>query len=304
MLIDRGTHFVSKVQRAQSAGAAGVIIGTSREPRSATAGGMGNTSIGALSVTQSDGNAIKNALKQMPVTATLLQENGPRHDGTIDNLIVAHEWGHHIHHRLVQCSGRQCAGQSEADFLSLMTAVRQGDDLDGTFAASVYAPVARLDPGYFGIRRAPYSVDMSRNGFTFKHISNGQPLPETFPRQGTSPENAEVHNTGEVWASMLFEGYVGLLKRSQGDKPPYSFAEARRRMADYLVAGMKLAPVEPTFNEQRDAILAAAAARDFDDKMLLANGLPNAVRVLAPLHRHVTHVTTSAWSKASKSVPH
>lgn len=275
-LIDRGScTFVSKVQRAETAGALGVIIANHQGNQGPPPlGGNGNTGIGAVSVSLSDGNAIKQALNMGEVSATLKQFNGPRRDGTIDNLIVAHEWGHYIHHRLVKCSSRQCSGQSEGwgDFFSLMTSVRQGDDLEGSFAAAIYAPVARQDPGYFGIRRAPYSIDMGKNGFTFKHISAGVPLPNTFPQQGTSNNNAEVHNTGEIWTSMLFEGYVGLLQRSQQPNAPYTFSEARRRMADYIVAGMKLAPADPTFTEQRDAILANAAARDFEDMMILANG--------------------------------
>jgi large repetitive protein len=275
-LIRRGTcSFISKVQRASAAGAAGVIIANNNANEGPPAlGGNGQADIGALSVTKSVGQLIENALLASEVSGTIQQLVGPRHDGTIDNLIIAHEWGHYLHHRLVRCSSRQCGGQSEGfgDFLSLMTMVREEDDLDGTFSAAVYAPVARADAGYFGIRRAPYSVDFARNGFTFRHIQRGMDLPTSFPRQPTSNDNAEVHNSGEIWASMLFEGFVGLLKRSKEPGAPYNFDQARRRMADYLVAGLKLTPKDPTFTEQRDAILAAAAASDFDDMLILAKG--------------------------------
>ena len=276
-LIDRGTcTFVSKVQRAEAAGALAVLIANNQpnQPPPQLGGDGNQPNIGALSITQEDGDTIKKELQNGPVTATLKAETGIRADGTIDNLIIAHEWGHYIHNRLVTCSSRQCGGQGEGwgDFLSLITAVREGDNLNGTFADAVYAGIARPDSGYYGIRRAPYSVDLSKNGFTFKHITSGQPLPNNFPQQQTSPNNAEVHNTGEIWASMLFEGYVGLLERSLGPNPPYSFSEARRRMTDYVVAGMKLAPTDPTFTEQRDALLAAATAVDFDDMFTIATG--------------------------------
>ena len=58
---------------------------------------------------------------------------------------------------------------------------------------------------------------------------------------------------------MLWEGYVALQK-ARG--PRESFDEVRRRMADYVVAGLKMAPTDATFTEQRDAILGAAAAAD------------------------------------------
>ena len=63
---------------------------------------------------------------------------------------------------------------------------------------------------------------------------------------------------GEIWASMLFEAYVNLLQVGKAAGRP--FEETKRRMADYIVAGMKAAPVEPTFVEQRDAILMSARA--------------------------------------------
>jgi hypothetical protein len=45
---------------------------------------------------------------------------------------------------------------------------------------------------------------------------------------------------------------------------------ARRRMSDYVVAGLMLTPPEASFTEARDAILAAASALDSDDMLLMA----------------------------------
>lgn len=191
-------------------------------------------------------------------------------DGTIDNSVVAHEWGHYLHLRLVTCGSLMCSGESEgwADMNALMMALRPGDDLQGSYAVAQYATASFADPGYFGIRRYPYSVDVTKNALSFRHISAGEPLPNTpgLP----SLDNFEPHNAGEVWATMLFEGYVAMLEKSTGTNPPYTFDEARRRMGDYLVAGMKLAPADPTITEQRDAILAAASAADQADFLLLA----------------------------------
>ena len=190
-------------------------------------------------------------------------------DSTIDNSIVAHEWGHFIHHRLVNCGSEQCSGQSEGwgDFIALMLAVDDIDDVAaGTFAASIYSTPIFGDAGYFGIRRFPYSRDMTKNGLTFKHVMNGESLP-AGPNQDAGFENWESHNAGEVWAQMLFQAYTELLL-SGG----HSFTEGKRRMADYIVAGMKMAPTNPTFTEQRDGVLAAASAADAGDFILLAQG--------------------------------
>src|SRR4029079_13417551 len=79
--------------------------------------------------------------------------------------------------------------------------------------------------------------------------------------------NWEVHNIGEVWATMLFQAY-NELQLNGG----HTFAQSKRRMTDYLVGGMKLAPTNPTFTQQRDGILAAARAAALNDAVILDTG--------------------------------
>src|SRR5262249_29036390 len=66
---------------------------------------------------------------------------------------------------------------------------------------------------------------------------------------------SEEHNAGEIWASMLWEGYVALQQQ-----PRAVFEQVRHRMQQYVVAGLLMAPPDATPTEQRDAILLAAAA--------------------------------------------
>src|SRR5262249_55241614 len=117
---------------------------------------------------------------------------------------------------------------------------------------------------YFGVRRYPYSTDMTKNPLTFKHIANKVPLPVgppvSFGRDGT--DNAEAHATGEVWASMLWECYAGLLRETLGPSPRLTFLEAQDRMKKYLIAALSMTPIAPTFTEARDALLAVAQASD------------------------------------------
>ena len=63
-----------------------------------------------------------------------------------------------------------------------------------------------------------------------------------------------------------------LLNASRGPNPRLSHDEVKRRLADYVVAGMQAAPSEPTFTEQRDAVLAAAMANDPLDYTAMAAG--------------------------------
>lgn len=280
-VIDRGScTFERKAVNAQNAGAVGMILVDNQN--NAAPPGLGddaniNTplSIGVVSVTQTDGAALKQAIQAGNVTGTITRTGSAavQRDGTIDNLIVNHEWGHYIHLRLVPCGSNMCSAESEGwgDFFALHTSVREGDNLDGTYAIGTYATASLGDSGYFGIRRVPYSADMTKNALTFKHIADSEALPNSHPVQDVPAPNSEAHNAGEIWATMMWQVLADMLKRSQGPAAPYTFEEARRRVANYVVKGMKLAPPDPTFLEQRDAILAAAAAADFEDLKVIAN---------------------------------
>ena len=266
VLIDRGDcTFETKVNGATSKGAIAVVIADNVEgnspPGLGNDGEMEDPSIPTQAVTKADGALIKAELEQGTVTATMVGDADAERDGTIDNQIVAHEWGHYIHHRLVECGSSQCGAMSEGwgDFLALHQALREGDDLDGTYASQTYAGFDQA--GYFGIRRVPYSVNTEKDPLTFKHIGTDNSLPQV-DAINVSGSNAQVHNAGEVWATMMWEVYISLHKAHAGDK---SFDEIRRSLSDYVVAGMIMTPPAPTYTEQRDAILLAISQVDEDD---------------------------------------
>jgi hypothetical protein len=263
-----------------AAKAAGIIIiaPTAGHAPQGYAGDASATAAGVpiVGLSFEDGQLLKANLAANAVSATLHQSATPAIDGTIDNTIIAHEWGHYWHHRLVNCGGTSCSGMSEGwgDFNAIMLVVKDGDALDGTaFPMAQYATGTSLSSGYYGIRRAPYSADMTKNPFTFTYIRQSSVLPTTAPLAPTGGTNAEVHNVGEVWAETLFNAYVNLLKAGKAATPARGFDESKRRMADYIVAGMQATPVNPTFVEQRDAILAAVWATGHkDDFTALAQG--------------------------------
>ncbi len=222
-----------------------------------------------------------------PVMGQMLRDALRDRDGTIDNQIVAHEWGHYLSNRLIgNASGlgnNQGRGMGEgwSDFVALMLLVREEDAAtpsnatwNGIYPIGTYAVGGGVDGGtnsafYFGLRRAPYSTDFTKNPFTFKHIEHGVALPATAPLKLNGLSNAQVHNTGEIWANMLWECYAALLRDTQGATPRLTFVEAQTRMREYLVASLKLTPVNPTLIEARDAVLAVAAANDPADYVAL-----------------------------------
>lgn len=275
-LIDRGScSFVVKVKNAQNAGAAGVVVANNVAGSTITMGGTDATiTIPSVMVTQADGVRIKGAPStvSMHLRRALAQDL----DGTIDAGIVAHEFFHYVSNRLVGnargLSNNQGQGMGEgwSDFAAMLMSVRHtdltapnNDHWQGAYSVGGYL----LNNNYFGIRRAPYSTDFAKNPLTFKHIQNGVALPNTAPlafgQDGSN--NAEVHNTGEIWTNVLWEAYAGLLNDGR-----YSFHQARVKMQNYVIAGLKMTPNAPTILEARDAILAVADAADDQDFTVFA----------------------------------
>lgn len=296
-LVNRGTcDFVVKVKNAQDAGAAGVLVRNVLDTQVFfdMIGADPAIVIPALLIGKADGDAIAARLATAAVSVTLRRSAGLMRDGSADTVLIAHEWAHFMSNRLVQDAsglwafrdasgfdvGQAAAmGEGWSDFVALLLAVREEDAQVAANAgwAGIYAPFGFVSSGldtsglpnqgyYYGLRRTPYSTDMTRAPLTFRHVVNGAPLPPVSPPLAANgAPNAEVHNAGEVWAGALWECYAALLRDTQGPAPRLTFAEANLRMRHYLVASLKLLPRFPTFLEGRDALLAAARADDLAD---------------------------------------
>jgi len=258
------------VNSAKAAGAIGVVLVDPALDDPRAFAGSAAANIPSVAMGKTDGAALEAALAAGPVTLELTSSvQGPERDGDLDNTVIAHEWGHYLHHRLENCGGagsQQCAGMSEgwADFNALMMMARDGDNRDGTYAQGSYADASGTpDAAYFSVRRFPYSRDRTKNALSFRHIADENPLPTTTRGRLNGGANSEVHNAGEVWALMMFEAFNTLVDE-------HGVPVGRRRITDYSVAGLLLTPPEATFVEARDAILAAASALDTDDLILIA----------------------------------
>ncbi len=208
---------------------------------------------------------------------------GPDRDVAFDTTVVAHEWGHFLTSRLVGDSlgllntAARGLGEGWSDFLALWLSARAddvqrpgNDAWQGTFAVGGWVRTGldvtggELPAHYFGFRRYPYSTDRAKNPLTYKHVGLNVPLPDVTlaPRaSGGGPNNAQIHNAGEVWASALWDAQVALFQ-----KPGATVDGARAEFGRHLVAALKATPVTPTFIEGRDALLAVVfAASPTDD---------------------------------------
>lgn len=272
VLADRGNcTYKTKALNVQTAGGLGVVIANHMDSTSPPSMGDDATitteiTIPLFSITKAEGETVKAELGAGPVSARLQRDIKPDLEGALDASLIAHEFGHYLHHRLSDCSTRMCSALSEgwADFTALLSVVRPEDDLTGAFPITVYASQSLSnDPAYFGIRRAPYSIDPAINALSFRHMADDADEPTTHPWRSKG-NNAEVHNAGEVWAAALWEGYVALQQAGT------SFDETRAKMARYVVAGLLLAPVDASPTETRDAILAAVLTASPADHGILA----------------------------------
>ena len=231
-------------------------------------GGLGGD---AIQADAQDGSGVNNANftpspDGVPGRIQMFVFNGPDpdRDGDFDAEIIIHEYVHGLTTRLVGAgtgiSTLQAAGMGEgwSDFYALAFLSEPGDDLDGTYPVGGYA--ARLFAGlnenhYFGIRRYPYSVDLTKAPLTFKDIDPAQvsshPGVPINPIHGFQPAFANgVHSQGEVWCGVLWDARVNLIRK-------HGFATGNELILRLVTDGLKLSPPNPNFLQARDAILIA-----------------------------------------------
>ncbi|MCC2547251.1 T9SS-dependent M36 family metallopeptidase [Hymenobacter sp. BT175] len=254
-LIERGKcTFALKVKLAQDAGATMAIIMDSLV--TATPNGMTGSapdSIGiripSLFITKALGDQLK-AILTAGGTVTASADGAPGRDGDFDNGIIAHEYGHGISNRLTggpgnsSClpnnTGYETMGEGWSDFFGLWMTTKPGDVGTTPRGIGTYAtgePITGL-----GIRRYPYSTDMTINPSTYALI--GAPYTQT-------------HDVGEVWAAVLWDLNWALIQQ-YGYNPDLSGTTGGNNIALRLVLdGCKLQPCTPGFLDGRDAILLA-----------------------------------------------
>jgi extracellular elastinolytic metalloproteinase len=252
-MVDRGgCFFMQKTVRAEAAGARGIIICNFENSvlNMAAGGNFPNPGIPAVMLSSNDCLAIKRAIERgEEVMVTFVNEDtsGPRQvDGTVDNGIIAHEFGHGISNRLTGGPGQAgCLGNDEqmgegwSDFITLVSSVREGDN--GVKPRGIGTFVLSQPNSGRGIRRYPYSTDMGINPLTYDDI-----IGTTAP-----------HPLGEVWVAMLWDLYWAMVDK-HGFDPDILNGTGGNNMAVQLVMdGMRLQACSPGFVDGRNAIFAA-----------------------------------------------
>ncbi|WP_312076572.1 T9SS-dependent M36 family metallopeptidase [Chryseobacterium sp.] len=266
-LIQRGNcDFVVKVKNAQNAGAIGVIVYNA--PTSAAVGNMGGTdatiTIPSVLIDNAEGEYIKTHLTAN-TTVNVTLKNDPAQavtpDGSFDNGVIIHEYGHGISNRLTG-NGSTCLqssvskeqmGEGWSDFFALMLTNQPGDNASVPRGMATYAAGEGMTGG--GIRPAKYSPNVAINNFTY-NSTNG--MEYTNANGFLVPD---VHSIGFVWATMLWDLHWKYVEKyGYASDVTSNMTNGSSRVLKLVTDAIKLQVCNPNFVQGRDAILAAEMA--------------------------------------------
>lgn len=249
-LIDRGScTFIDKVLYAQAVGAVGVIIINNVAGGPMSMGGTDDNQvqIPVISVSLSDGNLLKATLLNGAVNVTLGGDaTSTVLDGSFDNGVVAHEYGHGISNRLtggpsqVDCLwNEEQAGEGWSDFFSLIMTSPSGSDASQVRAIGNFANNSGLSGG--GIRPFPYSRDLAINPLTYGDLSS-----LSIP-----------HGIGSAFCTILWDLYWNMVDEYGNSGDILETTGGNNKTIQLVMEGLRLQVCNPGFVDSRDAILAA-----------------------------------------------
>lgn len=253
-MIDRGTcQYSYKALQAQHAGAIGVIICNTLDNKEFTLGAGpdgASVNIPVVLINVHSSKILREFVgKGLKVTIVKPASTGPaRLTSDMQNSMIAHEYGHGISIRLAGGPDKVCLDNAEqmgegwSDFFGLVTTVQPGDT--GTKMRGLSTYVLRENADDNGLRRYPYSTDMTLSPLTYDDVA-------------ASPQK---HDLGEVWANMLWDMYWALSDKYGWSANLYDETSGNYKAVRLVVDGLKNMACDPGFVDGRNAILAADEA--------------------------------------------
>lgn len=198
----------------------------------------------------------------------------PDIDGNIDADVVIHEFTHGLSNRLHGNGGglstnmSRGMGEGWSDFYAHSLLSEPSDPINGIYTTGGYdtylGQAGYTNNYYYGIRRFPKAV-MASTGGSLNRPHNPLTFADADATQINTTDGAfargpygsstadQVHNLGEIWSSALWEVRARMITR-------LGWETGNRKILQLVTDGMKLAPLGPTFLQERDAIVAAAQA--------------------------------------------
>ncbi|MCX8531336.1 T9SS-dependent M36 family metallopeptidase [Chryseobacterium luquanense] len=266
-LVERGGNanctFALKVKNAQNAGAVAAIIynnATASNFPSSMGGTDTTITIPSVLITNSEGEYIKTQLNNsLTVNVTLKSDpaTAVTPDGSFDNGIITHEYGHGISNRLtgngytclLKSASKEQMGEGWSDFFALMLTNKPGDNASVPRSIGSYASGQSTNGA--GFRPAKYSPDFSVNNYTYGD-TNGMEIDED------GEIVPDVHRIGFVWGSMLWDlHWQYAAKYGYSSDVTSSTDSGSARVLQLVTDALKLQACNPTFIDGRNAILSA-----------------------------------------------
>ncbi|SEW31708.1 Por secretion system C-terminal sorting domain-containing protein [Chryseobacterium wanjuense] len=267
-LVERGTcAFTVKVKNVQNAGATAAII-YNNTANGSTLSNMSGTdatiTIPSVLITNSEGEYIKSQLSASTIVNVTLKNDPATSitpDGSFDNGIVTHEYGHGISNRLTgtgsgclsSSADKEQMGEGWSDFFALMLTNKPGDNASVPRGTGTYVMGQPITGG--GIRPAKYSPDFTINGFTYGD-TNGMEYTNTSGQ--LVPDS---HSIGFIWATMLWDlHWQYVAQYGYSSDVMANTTNGSSRVLQLVTDGLKLQICNPTFIDGRNAILNADLA--------------------------------------------
>ncbi len=256
-----GCFFSNKVKRAQDAGALAVIMMDSI-PNNPTRLSMSSTgilgiTIPAVFVTKEIGDGLVSELANGPVNAKLEIPAGLYlyADGSFDNGIIGHEYGHGISNRLMgggvntACmTNFEQLGEGWSDWFSLMMSIKPTDTPTTNIPVGTFA-INEPNTGA-GIREFPYTTDMLVNPRTLNSSNN--------------PDNTDTgyrYTIGETWATIMWDLTWAYINKYGYDPDIYNGVGGNNKVMRLALDALKLhACNTSSFIIGRDKLFAADQA--------------------------------------------
>lgn len=262
-----GCQFGSKVLAAQNAGAIAVIVvsGSGSPVRMGGGDDGGSVTIPSIMIDQFDGEAIIRFLSRGNANASLVFPNSI--DGTLDNGVVAHEYGHGISTRLTggasnsnclnTCTQRDSEGdcvdgtyteqmgEGWSDWFALMVTMKPSDVATDGRGVATFSRGQDVDGS--GNRPEKYSTDFAINRYTYINANNSSNL-------------SAPHGVGFVWCTVLWDLTWAYIDKYGFDSDLYNGNKGNNKVMQLVLDGLKLQPCNPGFVDGRNALLAADMA--------------------------------------------